>query len=159
MVKWSRFLVTKIGHQIALLSAKLKGAKRITIDLWPSHLQIRSSWLFCSIWSLFDNWMMKRRRRRKKTHRPAAGFAAGKKLICNAPLRTPNRVTFIHTIIFPEDFGKLANSNMWFSVFILKPQIATAATDRCVAWGPWLVSFDGEAVCVYNICVSHKKLS
>ena len=42
----------------------------------PSHPQIRISWLFCSIWSLFDNgwWWW----RRKTTYRPAAGFAAGK---------------------------------------------------------------------------------
>ena len=77
MVQWTRFWVTKIDHQMALLSAMLKCAK--TINRWClSHLQIRISWLLCSIWSLFDDWWWRRRRRRKTTYRPAAGFAAGK---------------------------------------------------------------------------------
>ena len=56
-VTLTRFGVTKIGHQMSLLSAMLKGAK--TIKRWcHGHLQIRVSWLLCSIWSLFDKWMM-----------------------------------------------------------------------------------------------------
>ena len=63
---------------MAQLSAMLTGAK--TINRWcPSHLLIKISWLFYSIWSLFDDWMMEEKwRRRKTTYRPAAGFAAGK---------------------------------------------------------------------------------
>ena len=65
---------------MALLSAMPGGAR--TINRWcPSQLQIRIAWLFCSMWSLFDNWWRRRRRRRRRrktTYRPAAGFAAGK---------------------------------------------------------------------------------
>ena len=61
-LKWTRFWVTKIGHQMALLSALLKGAK--TINRWcPSHHQIRIAWLFCSIWSIFDDWMMMKKKK------------------------------------------------------------------------------------------------
>ena len=61
---------------MALLLAMLKGVKTIN-RMCPSQLQIRISWLFCSMWSLFDNgWWW---RRRKMTYRPVAGFAAGKK--------------------------------------------------------------------------------
>ena len=50
---------------MALLSAMLKGAK--TINRWyPSHLQIRISWLICSTWSLFDDWMEKEEKEKKK---------------------------------------------------------------------------------------------
>ena len=77
-VKWTRYWVTKFGHQMALLSAMLKGAK--TINRWcPSQLQIWIWWLSCFIWSQFDDIWWRRRRRRKMTYRPAAGFAAGKK--------------------------------------------------------------------------------
>ena len=57
MVKWTIFQVTTIGHQMASLSAMLKGAKTINRQC-PSHLQIRIILLFCSIWSLFDDCML-----------------------------------------------------------------------------------------------------
>ena len=50
---------------MALLLAVLKGVK--TINRWcPSQLQIRISWLFCSIWSLFDDWMKEEEKKEKK---------------------------------------------------------------------------------------------
>ena len=71
MVKWTRFWVTQISHQMALLSAMLKGAK--TINRWcPSHGYFAPYGHYLTIgWC----WW---RRRRKTTYRPAAGFAAGK---------------------------------------------------------------------------------
>ena len=63
---------------MALLKAMLKGAK--TINRWClSQVQIKISWLFCSIWSLCDNWMVMMMEEKKATCRAAAGFAAGKK--------------------------------------------------------------------------------
>ena len=50
---------------MALISAMLKGAK--TINRWClSHLQIRISWLFASIWSLLVKWMKEEEEMEKK---------------------------------------------------------------------------------------------